>query len=184
MGDESVVQYELRQTPKPVTESEDTEVQSQSEDTEAQSQHEAPREEVSIFGKIYNFFAGKSEDAEAQSQNSDDSEPLDDAEAQRLVDDIEWQYHNDAEVQRLINLTRHEQEQRDAENQRRQQELQEVYRISLDLQRETQERAAAEKARLAEEFAEAETAAAEKARLATLAEAETAAAEKARAIDT
>merc|ERR1711964_796747 len=115
-NDESVVQYELRQTPNPgiVTESEDT---------------------------------------EAQSQNSDDSEPLDDAEAQRLVDDIEWQYHNDAEVQRLINLTRHEQEQRDAENQRRQQELQEVYRISLDLQRETQERAAAEKARLAEEFA-------------------------------
>merc|ERR1711964_926219 len=88
--------------------SDDTEVQSLSDDSEAQSQHEAPREEVTLFGKIYNFFAGESEDAvaqspseddEAQSQNSDDSEPLDVAYIQSLFDEQEEQ--RDAENRRL-----------------------------------------------------------------------------------
>merc|ERR1711964_697136 len=116
--------------------SDDTEVQSLSDDSEAQSQHEAPREEVTLFGKIYKFFAGESEDAVAQSPSEDD--------------EVQSQSSDDSELEIQLRVAEieskhmYEQKQRDAENQRRHQEQQELAKV--------------EKARLAK-LAEAETAA-------------------------
>merc|ERR1711964_120105 len=101
--------------------SDDTEVQSLSDDSEAQSQHEAPGEEVTLFGKIYNFFAGESEDAVAQSPSEDD--------------EVQSQSSDDSELEIQLRVAEieskhmYEQEQRDAEKQRRHQEQQELAEV-------------------------------------------------------